>query len=97
MTIGNWSSYVASLGIEEFNSFMYNKVQLYVPDLSAHYKDLKNNNINMVLRLSKSSGATEVDTAHIGVPIAEAAEIYELVGPSSSLTSSELKAFTEWR
>ena len=52
-SIGEWSDYVASMGVSEYNTFMYNKVQLYVPDLSAHYASVVGDKINSVLRLSK--------------------------------------------
>jgi len=96
LSIGEWSDYVASMGVSEYNTFMYNKVQLYVPDLSAHYASVVGDKINSVLRLSKSAGSSSYDTAHIGIPVFQAANMYEIVGPSSSLTSDQLEAFGSW-
>jgi hypothetical protein len=45
-------------------------------------------------RLSTDSDGEQV--AHIGVMIPYTGHVYELVGPASSLTSSDLKKFTAW-
>lgn len=95
-SISDWSAYVSSLGYDTINPFMLNKVQLYVPDLSAHYSSLVTDGITTILRKSHSSGATDFDTAHIGIPISDAASIYELVGPLSSLTDDQQDDFSMW-
>jgi hypothetical protein len=96
MSVGNWSQYVASLGMDEFNIYMHNKVQLFVPDLSNNYDKLTANNIKTYNRLSKSNDAKELDIAHLLIPVLESGQFYEIVGPSASLTEQQLENFKEF-
>jgi hypothetical protein len=99
LSITDWADYIKSLGTDEFNAFMHNKLQMYVPDLSDHYQKLTTDGISMITRASSSDGTGVLDTAHIGLYIPEAQNTYELVGPLSSLSwlsSDELAAFEAW-
>lgn len=93
-SIGNWSDYISET--TGFNAFMHNKVQLFVPNLSPHYLDLMANQISITLRLSSSCGGEDLDTAHLSIMVEEASTIYEIVGPMSSLNSTQLENFDEW-
>lgn len=99
LSITEWADYISSLGTDKFNTFMHNKLQMYVPDLTDHYQRLSEDGIDMILRASCSDGSGVLDTAHIGLFLPEAQNIYELVGPLSSLswlTTDELAAFTSF-
>jgi hypothetical protein len=89
--------HISGLGVDEFHAFMYNKVQLFVSDLSAHYdKIVMSGDEDLppaVLRLSRSDGSEEYDVAHINMQAPYTGNFYELVGPSSSLPAEELEKF----
>jgi len=93
-TVEEWNSYIEDLGYDTFNPFMLNKVQMFVPDLNAHYSTAVSGGITTILRLSTSTGGDTSDTAHIAIPVPSSGHIYEIVGPSSTLTSTQLEDFT---
>mmetsp|Transcript_15240 Transcript_15240/g.13773 ORF Transcript_15240/g.13773 Transcript_15240/m.13773 type:complete len:491 (-) Transcript_15240:20-1492(-) len=97
LTINEWSEHIESLGIDQFNDFMHNKQQLFVPDLSPHYNALVKDDISFTKRLSSSFGSSTLDIAHIGIQLADAQTIFEIVGPSKSLSSDILSNFKEFQ
>lgn len=98
MPFGDWADYVGSLGTVPFNVYLHNKLQMYVPDVAPLYRKLIANGVaaSAFYHLSKSPGSDTYDVAHVGIFITEAVTVYEVVGPSSSLTIEELVAFTPW-
>jgi hypothetical protein len=96
-SIANWSDYVESLGMDDFNIFMHNKVQLFVPNLSMHFNKIFNNTaVRALFRLSTSKNGDTLDTAHILMYLPHSGHFYEIVGPSSSLSDADLEVFDEW-
>ena len=72
-TVNDWSDIAESYDISSFNTvFYHNKVQLYVPDLSAHYSLLKKDSIPMMKRLSSTPTSSTNNVAHIGIWMASA-------------------------
>jgi hypothetical protein len=91
------AAYVTSLGTSTFNEYMHNKVQMYVPDLQPLYATLTKDAVgNVQYRLSSSPGSPDEDVAHISIFLADAATVYEIVGPKSSLSGDALLSFTSW-
>jgi len=95
-SITEWSNIIKSYGYDSFNDFMHNKIQLYVPHLQTLYDTVSGDGIDVMYRLSKSRYSDHIDIAHIGIFVKEAATVYELVGPSSTLSSSAIANFQEW-
>lgn len=95
-TFGEWAGYISDLGTETFNVYMHNKMVMYVPDVTLLFRKLQAANQTAYYHLSMSPGSTTYDVAHVGVPIFEAVTIFEIVGPSSYFTESELTKFTPW-
>jgi hypothetical protein len=95
-SIGNWSDYIESMN-DNYNAFMHNKVQMYVPDILPHFSKINGDGVTALYRLSTSSLGTHNDTAHILVNVPNSGHYYEIVGPSSSLGSEELNYFSEWQ
>lgn len=92
LSVGEWSTYIAGLGTDEFNVFMHNRAQLYVPDISPHFKAIFGIT-DAAYRLSTSTGSSSPnDVAHIAMQI-DGATIYEIVGPSSTLDAAQLTNF----
>jgi hypothetical protein len=88
---------IYGLGVDEFNVFMHNKIQLFVPELSSHYDAIvRYGKLNVLLRLSTSSGADDYDIAHILVQVPHTGNFYEIVGPASSLSGKKLEKFSPW-
>ena len=96
ISIGDWADYIDGLQDGTFNTFMHNKVQMYVPDAHALYTLLEADEVDATYRISKSFGSDSLDTVHIGLWIAEASTVYEIVAPSSSFSRTELEDFSEW-
>jgi hypothetical protein len=96
-TFTDLSAYVSSLGPYDFNEFMHNKIQLFVPDIQPHYSLISGDGLtNVAYRFSKSSGSDVNDVAHISVFLEDAATVYEIVGPLSSLDADSMTAFLSW-
>ena len=67
-SVNDWSDIGESYDISSFNTaFYHNKVQLYVPDLSAHYALLEKNSISVMKRLSATPTSSTNNVAHIGI------------------------------
>lgn len=99
LTVGDWADYIFDIGVDTFNVYMHNKIQLFVPDLSSHYATMIASGDLMgqaLLRLSNSTGGDGNDVAHILVQLPHCGTFYEVVGPSSSLDASVLSGFSEW-
>jgi len=75
---------------------MHNKLQMFVPDVAPLYRKLVADDQFAFYHLSKSPGSQSYDVAHVGIPVKEAATIYEIIGPVSTFTETELTAFTAW-
>jgi hypothetical protein len=95
-SISEWNKYIESLGTDSFNPFMHNKVQLFVSDLTAHYAKFTENSVPFMARLSMSSGSSTYDIAHVSVSLNNTGTVYEIVGPSGTLTSEALARFSAW-
>jgi len=93
---GEWADYVESLGSDTFNVFMHQKLVMYVPDVAPLLRKLQSDNEFALYHLSKSPESSTYDVAHIGVPVSQAATIFEIVGPLTTLTATELELFTPW-
>ena len=67
-TVNDWSEVAENYDTSSFNTvFYHNKVQLYVPDLSAHYSLLEKDSISMMKRLSATPMSSTNNVAHIGI------------------------------
>ena len=93
MKVEGWESYFKTLNanMTKFNSFMHNKQQLFVDDLSAYQKLLDESAVAYMRRISYDVAGVKI--AHLSVEVA--ARVVELVGPFDSLSSSE--GFEPWR
>ena len=87
-----WADFFTKLNgdMDTFNAFMHNKVVMFVPELTAHFKRITDDNVATMKRLSYDSNNELV--AHIDLQLQ--GHIYELVGPASSVP--DLDGFTFW-
>jgi hypothetical protein len=96
LSVSEWVTYIEGLGTSTFNPFMHNKVQLFVPDLTTIYSKLTTDSITFNKRLSMSVGSSTNDVAHLSIPMPNTGTIYEIIGPSSTLSTDTLTEFSEW-
>lgn len=96
-TVNDWSDLAEDYDPTTFETvFFHNKIQLYVPDLAAHLALLEKDSVTVMKRLSATPKSSTNNVAHLGIWMAGAMTMVELVGPSSSLSDADLAEFSEW-
>ena len=83
--------------LSQWNAFMHNKVTMFLPDLMAPLRQLRNTSAPLMFRRGTgySGHVSEVgELGHVLFPIA--GRIYEMVGPITSTMVSETRDWPEW-